>query len=113
MKRLLEGCHPTDEVCIIIDRLDKIAPVPDDSDSDDDDYVSDVLESVLKIVSTASCAIRLVVTVDGSQWPRVRNDSDFESKWKHWEREHRLQDFSRLCKLNWQQPELRSWEYWN
>ncbi|KAI4104301.1 MAG: hypothetical protein LQ339_003920 [Xanthoria mediterranea] len=108
MKRLLAGCHPTEEVCIIIDRLDKIAPVPDDSDSDDDDYVSDVLESVLKIVSTASCAIRLVVTVDGSQWPGVRNDSDFESKWKLWDRDHRLQDFSRLCKLNWRQPELRS-----
>ena len=98
---------------MIIDRLDKIAPVPDDSESDDDDYVSDVLESVLRIVSTASCAIRLVVTVDGSKWPRVRNDADFESKWKLWDREHRLQDFSRLCKLNWRQPELRSWEHWN
>lgn len=105
LQLLLEGCHRTDEVCIIIDRLDHIAPMSDDGDSDED-YVSDLLESILKIVSTASCKIRLVVTVDASKWPRVRKDSDFETKWKIWRRRNTLEHFAPLFKIDWHQPEL-------
>ncbi|KAL8874847.1 MAG: hypothetical protein Q9198_006716, partial [Flavoplaca austrocitrina] len=104
MQLLLEKCPSTDEVCIIVDRLDRIAPVPDE-ESDEDD-VSDVLESILNIVSTASCKIRLVVTIDASQWPRVRTDSEFESKWKIWERNYALDNLYPLFKINWRQPEL-------
>lgn len=114
MQLLLEGCHPTDEVYIIIDRLDHIAPIPDDSDSDDgdsedEDHVSDVLETLLKVVSTASCKIRLVVTIDASKWPRVRRNSDFETKWKIWKRRNTLKNFSPLFKIDWQQRELQPW----
>ncbi|KAL9629702.1 MAG: hypothetical protein Q9204_005127, partial [Flavoplaca sp. TL-2023a] len=106
MQFLLEKCPSTDEVCIIVDRLDRIAPVPDDeSDESDEDDVSDVLESILNIVSTAPCKIRLVVTIDASQWSKVRTDSEFESKWKIWERNHTLDNFSPLFKINWRQPE--------
>ncbi|KAL8750952.1 MAG: hypothetical protein Q9199_006741 [Rusavskia elegans] len=108
MQLLLEGCHRTDEVCIIIDRLDHIAPISDDCDLDED-YVSDLLESVLKIVSTASCTIRLIVTIDASRWPQVRRDSDFETKWKIWKRRNTLEKFSPLFKIDWQQPELQPW----
>ncbi|KAL8854295.1 MAG: hypothetical protein Q9221_001009 [Calogaya cf. arnoldii] len=109
MQLLLEGCHRTDEVCIIIDRLDHIAPTPDDNDSVDKDYVSDVLESILKIVSTASCKISIIVTIDASKWPQVRTDSDFESKWKIWKRRNTLKNFSPLFKIDWQQPEVQPW----
>ncbi|KAI4256876.1 MAG: hypothetical protein L6R42_005972 [Xanthoria sp. 1 TBL-2021] len=107
MQLLLEGCHRTDEVCIIIDRLDHIAPISDDCDLDED-YVSDLLEH-LKIVSTASCTIRLIVTIDASRWPQVRRDSDFETKWKIWKRRNTLEKFSPLFKIDWQQPELQPW----
>ncbi|KAL8908078.1 MAG: hypothetical protein Q9171_005596 [Xanthocarpia ochracea] len=76
---------------------------------DDEDYVSDVLESILKVVSTASCKIRLFVTIDASRWPRVRNNSDFETKWKIWKRRNTLKKFSPLFKIDWQQPELQTW----
>lgn len=94
-------------MCIIVDRLDRIAPIPDDEDDDEDeDDVSDVLESLLNIVSTAPCKIRLVVTIDASQWPRVRTDSEFESKWRIWKRTYALDNLYPLFKINWRQPEL-------
>ncbi|KAL8895481.1 MAG: hypothetical protein Q9207_008157 [Kuettlingeria erythrocarpa] len=109
LQLLLEGCPRTDEVCIIIDRLDHMAPTSDDDTDSDEDYVSDLLRSILEVVSTASCKIRLVVTIDASNWPRVRKDSDFESKWKIWKRDNNLGKFSALFKIDWQQPELRPW----
>lgn len=109
LQLLLEGCHRTDEVCIIIDRLDHMAPISDDDTDSDEDYVSDLLRSILEVVSTASCKIRLIVTIDASKWPRVRKDSDFETKWKIWKRSNKLGQFSALFKIDWQQPELRPW----
>ncbi|KAL8878093.1 MAG: hypothetical protein Q9198_004028 [Flavoplaca austrocitrina] len=111
MQFLLEKCPSADEVCIIADRLDRIAPIPDDeSDESDEDDVSDVLESILNIVSTASCKIRLVVTIDASQWPRVRTDSEFESKWKTWgEKLCFIITYNPFFKINWREPELWCW----
>ena len=92
-----------------MDRLDRMAPIPDDESDESDEDEVDVLESILNIVSTASCKIRLVVTIDASQWSRVRTDSEFESKWKIWQRNCALDTFSPLFKINWQQPELWCW----
>ena len=105
---LLEGLHGLDEVGIIIDRLDRIAP-PDGGGASDDDEVSDLLERILEIVSTASCKIKLIVTVDASGWPQVRKDADLEERWKIWKRRINLQKFSPYYKVDWQQPELPQW----
>ena len=102
---LLKGPHGLDEVCIIIDRLDRIA-LPDGDRASDDDEVSDLLETVLDIVSTASCKIKVIVTVDASGWPQVRKDADLEGRWKIWKRRVNLQRFSPYYKIDWQQPEL-------
>ncbi len=109
LQLLLEGCPRADEVCIIIDRLDHMAPTSDDDTDSDEDYVSDLLRSILEVVSTASCKIKLIVTIDASKWPLVRKDSDFESKWKIWKRDNKLGKFSALFKIDWQQPELQPW----
>ena len=105
---LLEGLHGLDEVCIIIDRLDRIAP-PAGGEASDDDEVGDLLEKILEIVSTASCKIKLIVTVDASGWPQVRRDADFGGIWKIWKTRINLQNFSSYYKVDWQQPELTQW----
>ncbi|KAL8719984.1 MAG: hypothetical protein Q9181_007983 [Wetmoreana brouardii] len=108
LQTLLEGWHGSDEVCIIIDRLDGIAPLDGDRDSDEDE-VSGLLETILEVVSTASCKIRLIVTVDSSGWPQVRKDADLEERWNIWKKRNNLQRFSPLFKVDWQQPEIQDW----
>lgn len=107
LQNLLRGWHGSDEVCVIIDRLDHIAP-DCDRGSDEDD-VSDLLETILEIVSTASCKIRLVVTVDASGWPQVRKDADMEARWNVWRRRIDLQRFTPFFRIDWQQPEVTKW----
>ncbi|KAL8732267.1 MAG: hypothetical protein Q9166_002839 [cf. Caloplaca sp. 2 TL-2023] len=110
LQTLLQGWHGSDEVCIFIDRLDRIAPQDDDSDSDEDeDKVSDLLETILEVVSAASCKIRLIVTIDVSGWPQVRNDADLEERWKIWKRRINLQRYSPFYKVDWQQSEIQMW----
>lgn len=107
LKTLLKGWHGSDEVCIIIDRLDWIAPLDGDGDEEtDEDEVSDLLETILEVVSTASCKIRLVVTVDASGWPQVRKDADLKQRWNVWKTRNGLQPYTLSCKIKWQQPEL-------
>lgn len=108
LQTLLRGWHGSDEVCIVIDRLDRIAPLDGDRDSDEDS-VSDLLETILEVVSTASCKIRLVVTVDASGWPQVRKDADLEERWNIWKRRINLKQYSPAYKVNWQQPEIQHW----
>ncbi|KAL9600470.1 MAG: hypothetical protein Q9179_003193 [Wetmoreana sp. 5 TL-2023] len=105
LQTLLEGWHGSDEVCVIIDRLDGIAPLDGDSDTDEDE-VSGLLEAILEVVSAASCKIRLIVTVDASGWPQVRKDADLEGRWNIWKRRINLQRYSPLFKIDWQQPEI-------
>ena len=107
LKTLLAGSHGSREICIIIDRLDRIAPLADDNDLDDDE-VSDLIESILEIISTASCKVRLVITVDTCGWPKVRDDADLEARWKIWKRRIKLEGYSLSYKIDWQQPELRT-----
>ena len=104
LKALLKGWQGSDEVCIIIDRLDRIAPL--DGGKETDEEVSDLLETILEVVSTASCKIRLVVTVDASGWPQVKKDADLEERWNVWKNRNNLQPYTLSCKIDWRQSEL-------
>lgn len=106
-RTLLSGWRESDDVCLIIDRLDRIAPGCD-MGSDEDD-VSNLLEAILDIISAASCKIRLIVTIDASGWPQVRNDAEMEARWNIWRRRIDLQRFTPLFKIDWQQPEIPKW----
>ncbi|KAL8775344.1 MAG: hypothetical protein Q9209_000351 [Squamulea sp. 1 TL-2023] len=108
LKALLQGWQGSDEVCIIIDRLDRIA-IPDYITDPDEDTVSDLLELILEVVSTASCKIRLVVTVDVSGWLQVRKDADLDWRWNIWNGRHDLKRFSLFRKVDWGQPEIQAW----
>lgn len=108
LQHLLRGWNGSDEVCIVIDRLDRIAPI-DDNNSSDEDGVTDLLENILEAVSTASCKIRLVVTIDTSGWSGVRKDADLEERWNIWKRRINLQRYSPFYKIDWRQPEIQKW----
>lgn len=82
LRRLLGECKCSDEVYIIIDRLDRIAPLEeeDDDDEEDEEGVSSALEAVLDTVSAASCTVKLLITVHADRWSRVKNDEDMERR---------------------------------
>lgn len=110
LQDLLRGWTGSDEVCIVIDRLDRIAPLDDDDDSNTgEDEVTDLLETILEVVSTASCKIRFVVTIDTSGWLMARKDADLEERWNIWKRRINLQRYSLFHKIDWHQPEIQKW----
>lgn len=109
LKRFLEACIPFDPVYIIIDRLDCFAPLDDDDDdSSDRDTVSDSLEVVLDTLSTASCNVKLMITIDAAQWPNVRTDAHMERRWNIWKRQLELKHHTMFWKIGWTQPEVDS-----
>ena len=108
LKRFLEACIHFDQVYIIIDRLDCFAPLDNDDESDKE-TVSGTLEAVLDSVGTASCNVKLMITIDAAQWPDVRTDAQMERRWKIWKRQLELKHHSMFCKIGWTQPELENW----
>ena len=107
LRRLLGACKCSDEVYIIIDRLDRIAPLEDEDDSDEDD-VSSTLEAVLDTVSAASCTVKVLITIHADRWSRVKNDEDMEKRWKIWRRQFpNLERCSMSCKIGWRQSEAK------
>ncbi|KAL8709242.1 MAG: hypothetical protein Q9220_005985 [cf. Caloplaca sp. 1 TL-2023] len=107
LQTLLKGWTHPDGICIIVDRLDRIA-FPDDDDELSRDGVTDLLETILETVSAASCNVKLVVTVKSSAWPCVTKTADLEERWKIWSRRIDLQRYSLSCKVHWNQPEIQS-----
>ncbi|KAL8949005.1 MAG: hypothetical protein Q9222_004845 [Ikaeria aurantiellina] len=108
LQSLLKGWTRSDEICIIIDRLDCIA-LHDNGRNSSDDEISELLETVLNIVSAASCNIKLVVTVDTKGWPLMRENADLDRRWKIWKQRIDLQRYSLLRKVCWHQPELHEY----
>ena len=108
LQDLLRGWTGSGEVCIVIDRLDRIAP-PDDNSNTGGDEVTDLLETILEVVSTAFCKIRLVITIDTSGWINVRKDAHLEESWNIWKKRINLQRYSPFYKIDWQQREIQQW----
>ena len=109
LKRFLEARVTFDPVYIVIDRLDCFAPLDDDNDDDEEsnkDTVSDSLEAVLDTAGAASCNVKLMITIDAAQWPRVKTDAHMERKWKIWKRQLELKHHTMFCKIGWTQPEV-------
>ena len=107
LKDLLGVCKSSDELYILIDRIDGIRPSHDDDDSEScEDSVSLTLELILEIVGAASCTVRMVVVADASEWSKVRTDTDMEGRWKIWKRQIGLNKFSMVCKVGWNQAEI-------
>ncbi len=108
LKRFLEACIHFDQIYIIIDRLDCFAPLDDDDESNKE-TVSGILEAVLDSVGTASCNVKLMITIDAAQWSDVKTDAQMERRWKNWKRQLGLKHHSMFCKIGWTQPELENW----
>ena len=104
LKDLLGACKPSDELYIIIDRIDGIRPSDDDDESCDS--VSRNLTLILEIVDAASCTVRMLVVADASGWSKVKTDTDMEGSWKNWKRQIGLKNFSMACKVGWNQAEI-------
>ena len=108
LKRLLGACKCFDQVYIIIDRLDCIAP-SDADDEPDEDTVSGNLAAILDTVSAATYNVKLMITIDAVEWSAVKNDADMERRWKIWKTQIELKQFSMFCKIGWTQPEVQNW----
>ena len=108
LKRFLEACIHFDQVYIIIDRIDCFAPLDDDDESDKE-TVSGILEAVPDSVGTASCNVKLMITIDAAQWSDARIDAQMERRWKNRKRQHGLKHHSLFCKSGWTQPEWETW----
>ena len=105
LKDLLGACKPSDELYIVLDRIDGIRASNDD-DQSCEDSVSRNLELILEIANAASCTVRMVVVADASGWSKVSTDTDMEGRWKIWKRQIGLQKFSMVCKVGWDQAEI-------
>ena len=108
LQRLLSACKCFDQLYIIIDRLDCIAP-PNTDDESDEDAVSGNLAALLDTVCLAACNVKLMITIDADQWSEVRNDADMEKRWRIWQTQIKLKHYSMYCKIGWTQPEAQSW----
>ena len=108
LQRLLGACKCFDQVYIIIDRLDRIAP-SDADDELDEDTVSGFLAAILDTVSAAPYNVKLMITIDAAGWPKVKNDADMERRWKIWKTQMELKHYSMFCKIGWTQPEAQNW----
>ena len=107
LKDLLGACKSSDQLYIIIDRIDGIRPSDDDDDSEScEDSVSRNLELILEIVDAASCTVRMAIVADACEWSKVRTDTDMEGRWKVWKRQIGLNKFSMVCKVGWNQGEI-------
>ena len=107
LKDLLGVCQPSDELYLIIDRIDGIRPPDDEDDSEYcEDSVSHNLELILEIVDAAPCTVRMLVVADACGWSKVRTDTDMEGRWKIWKRQIGLDKFSMVCKVGWNQAEI-------
>lgn len=107
LQRLLGACKCYDQIYIIIDRLDCIAPLSADDESDED-AVSGNLAALLDTVCVAACNVKLMITIDANQWSEVRTDADMERTWGIWKKQIELKDYSMYCKIGWTQPEAQS-----
>lgn len=108
LQRLLGACKCFDQVYIIIDRLDCIAP-PNTDDESDEDAVSGNLAALLDTVCLAVCNVKLMITIDADQWSEVRNDADMERRWGIWQTQIELKHYSMYYKIGWTQPEAQRW----